>query len=209
MVPDSTGLYVGMVGWCDIHCKFLSTFRGCVLPNESMCIICILLWTYVRHTRCVIMHFVSFLWMIFCPGILPIVKLSFVSCINIHYTLESVYWSHSKLPLAYVPGWCTVFYFICQVWSHGELSVIDLVSTFDSHLYQSYPLGGHWLIINRGQIFDRHSSDLTELNVWRYKLQGDGLVKTICGRNFHEVWNTFQIHLFDNLMHFRVYIECV
>ena len=42
MVPDSTGLNVGLVGCCDIHCKFLSTFRRCVLPNESICMNCML-----------------------------------------------------------------------------------------------------------------------------------------------------------------------
>ena len=36
MVPDSTGIYVGSVGWCDIYCKFLSTFRECVLPTIGM-----------------------------------------------------------------------------------------------------------------------------------------------------------------------------
>ena len=44
MVHDSTGIYFG---WCDIHCKLLSTFRVCVWPDKSMCIIymlCIGIW---------------------------------------------------------------------------------------------------------------------------------------------------------------------
>ena len=39
MGPDSTGLYVDLVRCCDIYSKFLSTFRGHVLPNKSVCIL--------------------------------------------------------------------------------------------------------------------------------------------------------------------------
>ena len=61
MVPDSTGLYVGLVGQCDIHCKFLSTFRGCVLPNESVCKFHASCSLMSDIRQCEIMHFVSFL----------------------------------------------------------------------------------------------------------------------------------------------------
>ena len=39
MDHDSTGMYVSSVGWSDIHCKFLSTFMGCVFPSKFMSII--------------------------------------------------------------------------------------------------------------------------------------------------------------------------
>ena len=79
MVPDSTGLYVGLVGWCDIHCKFLSTFRGCVLPNESVCLKCRLRMGLLDLWGVYFMHFVLFFWMVLCPYLFC---LCFVSCIN-------------------------------------------------------------------------------------------------------------------------------
>ena len=64
-------------GGCDIHCKFLSTIRGRVLPNESMCIIfmlCVALcWTYISVKLCI----VSVL-----NGILSVSYFVFVSCMN-------------------------------------------------------------------------------------------------------------------------------
>ena len=37
MVPDSTGLYVGLVGWCDIHCSFCQLSGGVCYPT-NLCI---------------------------------------------------------------------------------------------------------------------------------------------------------------------------
>ena len=45
---------------------FLSTFRGCVLPNESVCRFAYFIRAYQTHEVCIYCIFVSFL-MIFCP----------------------------------------------------------------------------------------------------------------------------------------------
>ena len=70
MVPDSTGLCVRLAGWCDIHCKFLSTFRGCVLPNESICIDFHVSYGPIGPTTCVNYAFcIVFEWyfvLVFC-----------------------------------------------------------------------------------------------------------------------------------------------
>ena len=83
MVPDSTGLYVGLVGWCDIHCKFLSTFRQCVLPNESVYINfrlhVALHQTYKVYIYCILYHFLIF-FLIFCLClILPLFMYKFIT----------------------------------------------------------------------------------------------------------------------------------
>ena len=111
------GLYVGLVGWCDIHCKFLSTFMGCVLPNESMCINCTLrmeaYWTYDSMKLCIVL---------FLNGILSVSYFVLRFVYRFHYILESVYWFHSKPPCIHA---CLVLcLIICQVRSHSELSVI-------------------------------------------------------------------------------------
>ena len=106
MVPDSTGLYVGLVGWGGIHCKFLSTFRGCVLPNESVCKFSCFVWAYQTYNVCKWCILYCF-WMIF--------VLVFCLCFmyKFHYILESVYWFHSiVVPLAYVTVWCCACYFV-------------------------------------------------------------------------------------------------
>ena len=99
MVPNSTGIYVGFGGWCDIHCKFLSTFQGVCITQWSVSIIFILhmcqCWAY---KVCVYAY-----WYHFLSGIC----LHFVYK-NFHPLMESVYWFHSS-PLhlclfASVPG---------------------------------------------------------------------------------------------------------
>ena len=131
MVPDRTGLYVRLVGWCDIHCKFLSTLRGCVLPNESVCLKCRLRMD-ICQTYGVCNYALYCFWMVFCPHIL-----SFVSCINynIFYHLWDQY-TDSIVPLAYMPVWCCACYIVRFDLSVNYLSYF--VSTWCSHLCQSY-----------------------------------------------------------------------
>ena len=88
MVWDSTGLYVGLGGWCDIHCKFLSTFRGCLLTSKSMCIIYMLHMCLSEIWQCTIIAFVSSL-----TDILPMSYFVFILCTTFTPG-ESVYWFH-------------------------------------------------------------------------------------------------------------------
>ena len=120
MVPDSTGLYVGLVGWCDIDCKFRSTFSRCVLPYESICINCRLCMVLSDLQQCAIIAFcIVFEWyfvLVFFPYFICIFFLCFVYKFITLFSpvMESVYWSHSR-PLTHVPVWLCVLF--CQVWS--------------------------------------------------------------------------------------------
>ena len=65
LAPDSTGIYVGSVGYW----KILSTFRRCVLPYKSICINCMLcIDLYRTYEVCIYCIFVSSLNdFLFCP----------------------------------------------------------------------------------------------------------------------------------------------
>ena len=70
MVPDSTGLLWDWLGDVTSTVKFLSTFRGCVLPNESMHKLHASYRT-MKHTMCVnyafcIVYFVLIFCLCFC-----------------------------------------------------------------------------------------------------------------------------------------------
>ena len=110
MVPDSKGLYVGLVGWCDIHCKFLSTFRGCVLPNESICMNCMLhmgsYYTYDVCKLCILYHFWMIFVLVFCPCLI------YYSYIVYKFHPLWDQYTDSIVPLAYVPVWCCAYYFV-------------------------------------------------------------------------------------------------
>ena len=82
-----TEIYVGFVGWCDIHCKFLSTFGG---ANWSVCIIFIALYGPIRHTT---------VWS-YCICIIFVILFVFIFMYKFYLLVESVYWFQSiPLPL--------------------------------------------------------------------------------------------------------------
>ena len=85
---DNRGLYVGSVGWSDIHCKFLSTFRGCVLTSKFMCIsymLHICLW-HIQYCEIII-----FDWYL----VMSVFCLRFVY--KFHPPVESVYSFHTAI----------------------------------------------------------------------------------------------------------------
>ena len=126
MAQVSTLIYVGFVGWCDIHCKFLSTFQGVCVTWRSVCINFHASCSPMAHTRCVNYAFcIIFEWyfvLVFC--------LCFVY--KFSPSMESVYWFHSPpcicaclvlcLLICQVGSWWT----FCQVWS--ALQVISVAN---------------------------------------------------------------------------------
>ena len=147
MVPDNTGLYVGLIGWCDIHCKFLSTFRVCVLPNEPVCIICMLhmgilwwiwcvdLWNWVLlvccldlswwHCRCH-KHTWTTIWLI--SVMWEWWRIQSVPCRYLHWQRREVNsWLHPIIVyrISYWSRWCSWLKWFPEAWLVFSLGILQ------------------------------------------------------------------------------------
>ena len=109
MVHDNTGIYVGFVWWCDIHCRFLSTFREFVLPDQSVCMISMLPIGLLHIWQCKIIAFCIIFGWYFVHVILSLFH------VLISPPVESVYWFHQKYALAtsYTSHLCGVNFLLC------------------------------------------------------------------------------------------------
>ena len=132
MVWDSSRLYAGLVWWCDIHCMFLSTFRVCVLPGKSICIICLLHMVLSDMCQCVIIAFVSlftdilsFILSLFHVQILPPLKSAYLfHCIPLPLCLFYLCEHWSAL--------CEVYCTVLCTWCSHQWTVL---CTWDSQSY--------------------------------------------------------------------------
>ena len=96
MVPDGTGVYVGLFGWCYIHCKFLSTFRGCALPSKSICINCMLHMDAYQTCDALNYALLYCFWMIFSVSLSSF-------CIDFHPLWQAIFpWFFACLLLCLV-----------------------------------------------------------------------------------------------------------
>ena len=122
----------------------------------------------------------------------------FISCINLYCFLWNQYTDSKVAPciFAFVALClliCQVWsqWIVCQVWSVLCLINCTVICTSCSHLCQSKPIGGHWLIIKDAenwqidQTWQSYKEFMTVkttrlMHWWKHFVAG----------TFHKVWNT-------------------
>ena len=110
-------------------------------------------------------------------------------------------YADSIVPLAYVPVWCCVCSFVKSDLTVNYLSYF--ISTY-AVTYANHTFGGHWLVINRTDIWHKIRLDQATRKEWWAS-------ENVLWQDFFTMYRTLHIdsYLFDNLMHFKYYIECV